>query len=168
MLSGTPTLPSGAGTAKTGTWSLAFSSSASFPGFVTLNLLLLNLRLVKWLTLCWGGGSRAGDRGAESPPCRVPLGHHGWIRGSCWSWMCHRMGWLCMLRLIMSPSHTALRTAWPPQQCRDMAQSSPAPTPVLKELVPEGPEPQDPLSCPPSRPLLPVLSPQNASGLHCQ
>lgn len=35
MLSGTPTLPSGAGTAETGTRSLTFPSLTSFLGFVT-------------------------------------------------------------------------------------------------------------------------------------
>lgn len=56
-LSGTATPQSGASTsAKTGTQSLTFPSPDSFPGFVPLNLLLVNLCLV--ISLTWGGGRR--------------------------------------------------------------------------------------------------------------
>lgn len=71
MLSGTPTPPSGAGTAETGTQSLTFPSPASFPGFVTLNSLLINLYLVVSLTWCWGNRRRAGDQGVTLTRGRV-------------------------------------------------------------------------------------------------
>lgn len=62
VLSGTPTLPSAAGTAETGTRSLTFPSPAAFPESVTLKLLLTHLCAVKSLMWRWGGGGRTGDR----------------------------------------------------------------------------------------------------------
>lgn len=54
MLSGTPTLPSAAGMAETGTWSLTFPSPAAFSESVTLKLLLTPLCAVQVTNVALG------------------------------------------------------------------------------------------------------------------
>lgn len=167
MLSGTTTLPSAAGTAETGTRSLTFPSPAAFPESVTLKLLLTHLCAVKSLMWRWGGGRRTGDQGVTFTEGRVtPLqdtpGHHSRLRGGTdlpWSGVSLRA------KTDHEPfPHASGDSLAPPAALPHRA----VPTPVLKELVPDGCEPQGPTATPPTGPLIPALSPQNASDLRCQ